>query len=519
MRILNNVLLLIIGLLLGFFSYRYIVNKNFKENPTKEKFSKFLDYVDQYYVSEVNTDSIVDATINSILTELDPHSVYITPEQAPFIAERMKGDFVGIGVNFMINKDTIVVIRTIPNGPSDKAGIFAGDRILMANKDTLYGEKLQQLNSVTRYLKGPLESKVNLKIFRPQEGYKDIEVTRGVVPLKSVEVASKINDTLGYIKIERFAETTYKEFFKALKNLKKEGISSLIVDLRANSGGYISPAIKVADEFLEDDKLILFTKDRNANIDKSYATAAGIFENGNIYVLIDENSASASEILAGALQDNDKGTIVGRRSFGKGLVQQEMALGDGSKVRLTVSRYFTPTGRSIQRPYDKGTEVYYDEYTKRYESGELSDASKIEVNDSLVFKTPKGKIVYGGGGIIPDVYVPKQFDHDIEILNFTEYSGVLVQFVFLELDSNRSYYRKAAEAGIENLTISNDLVKSFKNYSKEKGLIFNAAAINDTIKTFIKAEIARQLGSNNESFQLKYQVDPMLQKVLNLDKL
>lgn len=517
MRIFQYILILVFGLFLGLFGYRYMQQKLYKVNPTKEKFGRFLDYVDQYYVSKVNTDSIVDVTINSILTKLDPHSVYITPEDAPFIAERMKGDFVGIGVNFMINKDTIVVIRTIPEGPSAKAGIYAGDRILMANSDTLYGKKLQQINSVTKYLKGPLKSKVNLKVFRPQEGIKQFEVTRGVVPLKSVEIASTINDSLGYIKIERFAETTYNEFEKALKKLKRSGISSLIVDLRGNSGGYISPVIQVADEFLKDDKLILFTKDRNSKINKSFATAKGMFEEGNIYVLIDENSASASEILAGALQDNDKGIIIGRRSFGKGLVQQEMELGDGSKVRLTVSRYYTPTGRSIQRPYDKGTKAYYNEYTERYESGELSDASKIKVNDSLVFKTPKGKTVYGGGGIIPDVYVPKRLDHDIEVLSFADYSGIIVQFVFLELDSNRSFYREAADTGIEILKISSDLIKSFKKYSKNKGLAFTGTAINETIETYIRAEIARQLLSNDRSFQLKFETDPMLQKVLTLD--
>ncbi len=517
MRILQTILTLIIGLFLGLFGYRYIQSRVYEENPTREKFNRFLDYVDRYYVSEINTDSIVDVTINSILTKLDPHSVYIDSEDAPFMAERMKGDFVGIGVNFMVHKDSIVVIRTIVDGPSDKAGVLAGDRILVAGKDTLYGDALTRIKSVTTYLKGPLDSKVDLTVFRPQSGIKEFEVTRGVVPLKSVEIASKINDTLGYVKIERFAETTYREFSKALKVLRESGVTALVVDLRGNSGGYIKPAIQIADEFLEDDKLILFTKDRDAKIEKSFATAKGMFEKGQIFVLIDENSASASEILAGALQDNDKGTIIGRRSFGKGLVQREMELGDGSKVRLTVSRYFTPTGRSIQRPYDKGTEAYYNEYIERYESGELADASKIKVNDSLVFTTPKGKKVYGGGGIIPDVYVPKNLDHDREVLNFTDYSGVLVQFVFLELDSNRSFYRDAAQKGIESLEVSSDLIKEFKAYAKSKGLPFRTNDLDEVIKTYIKAEVARQLLSNNQSFQLKHSTDPMLQQVLDLD--
>ncbi len=518
MRILKNTLIFVLGLFLGFFSYQYLQRKHASQNPTKEKFNRLLDYVDQYYVSEVNTDSIVDATINSILTKLDPHSVYIAPENAQFIAERMKGNFVGIGVNFMINKDTIVVIRTIPNGPSDQAGMFAGDRILMADKDTLYGDKLKQIKSVTTYLKGPLGSEVDLEIYRPQEGIKHIEVSRGVVPLKSVEVGVMINDTLGYIKIDRFAKTTYKEFKKALISLKKSGVSSLIVDLRDNSGGYISPAIDIADEFLEEDKLILFTKDREAKIDRSFATDSGMFEKGSVYVLIDENSASASEILAGALQDNDKGTIIGRRSFGKGLVQQEMELGDGSKVRLTVSKYYTPTGRSIQRPYDKGTEAYYNEYVERYESGELTDASKMKINDSLVFETPKGKKVYGGGGIIPDVYVSKDITNDMEILNFADYAGVIVQFVFIELDSNRGFYRNKATEGIDSIEVSEDLIKAFKKYAAGKGLVLKKGDIDATIKIYIQSEMARQLNYNDSSFQLKFQTDPMIQKVLTLEE-
>lgn len=518
MRILKNTLIFVLGLFLGFFSYQYLQRKHASQNPTKEKFNRLLDYVDQYYVSEVNTDSIVDATINSILTKLDPHSVYIAPENAQFIAERMKGNFVGIGVNFMINKDTIVVIRTIPKGPSDQAGMFAGDRILMADKDTLYGDKLKQIKSVTTYLKGPLGSEVDLEIYRPQEGIKHIEVSRGVVPLKSVEVGVMINDTLGYIKIDRFAKTTYKEFKKALISLKKSGVSSLIVDLRDNSGGYISPAIDIADEFLEEDKLILFTKDREAKIDRSFATDSGMFEKGSVYVLIDENSASASEILAGALQDNDKGTIIGRRSFGKGLVQQEMELGDGSKVRLTVSKYYTPTGRSIQRPYDKGTEAYYNEYVERYESGELTDASKMKINDSLVFETPKGKKVYGGGGIIPDVYVSKDITNDMEILNFADYAGVIVQFVFIELDSNRGFYRNKATEGIDSIEVSEDLIKAFKKYAAGKGLVLKKGDIDATIKIYIQSEMARQLNYNDSSFQLKFQTDPMIQKVLTLEE-
>ncbi|MFT6797281.1 MAG: carboxyl-terminal processing protease, partial [Maribacter sp.] len=378
----------------------------FTTNSKKDKLNRLIDYIDYEYVDDIDTDSIVDVTVNSILEKLDPHSVYIPEEDMARVSENMKGDFVGIGVNFYPYKDSIAVIRAVKGGPSDVKGIRAGDRILMADKDTLFGKGMRS-DVIVDKLKGKEGTKVKLTVYRKSEDkIVTIDVKRGIVPIKSVESYYMLTDDMGYIKVNRFAESTYREFKSALSKLQRKGAEKLVLDLRDNPGGYLGVAEQMADEFLKDDKLILFTKNKKGKIDKSYATDKGSFEDKPIYVLINERSASASEIIAGALQDNDVGTIVGRRSFGKGLVQREMALGDGSAIRLTVSRYYTPTGRSIQKDYQKGNKDYYKRFTERFHNGELFSVDSIKVADSLKFKTPKGKVVYGGGGIIPDVFVP-----------------------------------------------------------------------------------------------------------------
>ena len=521
MNITRTILVLMIGLTIGFgVGNRYNRTSGvitWEDNPKKEKFNRLVDYLDNEYVTEVNTDSIVEVAINDILSKLDPHSSYISSKEAISLGERMQGDFIGIGVNYYVKNDTIAVISTIPKGPSARAGVLSGDRILMADNDTLYGEFSKNKDLVDK-LKGKAGSKVKLLVHRPQSGNLSINIKRGKVPLQSVEAAFMLTQEMGYIKVERFAETTYVEFKKALKQLqRKHKLKSLVLDLRQNGGGYVRPALKIADEFLEDDKMIMFTKNRVGKIQESVATDDGEFEEGQVYVLIDENSASASEILAGALQDNDKGTIIGRRSYGKGLVQREMELGDGSMVRLTVSQYFTPTGRSIQRSYKDGKDAYNKEYLERYDSGELQDSSKIKIADSLVFTTPKGKVVYGGGGIIPDMYVEKSKDRNIEVLEFAEYSGVLSRFIFDELDTNRNYYNQLSKQDLQNLEITDVFIKAFKVYSEEKGLEFSGASANKLIATHLRAEMARQLFDTNFSYKLLSESDPMIKRVFELE--
>ncbi len=359
-----------------------------KQNASKAKIERLIDFINNEYVDDVDSDSIVDLTVNSILANLDPHSVYIPPSEQSSEAELMKGDFVGIGVNFYMFNDTVTIVKPLENGPAQKAGMLAGDRILYADKDKLFGRKLPT-DSLFNKLKGEEGSSVLLTIYRKSSNKKiKIPVIREVVPIKSVDTYLKLNATTGYVKINRFAENTYDEFRIALEQLKKQGMKTLVIDLRDNGGGYLEKAVEIADELLKDKELIVFTKNKKGQINKTFATEEGIFETGKVYVLIDENSASASEILAGAIQDNDRGTVVGRRSFGKGLVQREMDFDDGSAVRLTTSRYYTPSGRSIQKPYTKGEgEEYSHDYEVRFKNGELYAKNKIKVADTLKFKT------------------------------------------------------------------------------------------------------------------------------------
>ena len=357
--------------------------KLFSTNSKKDKLNRLIDYIDYEYVDDINTDSIVDVTVNNILGKLDPHSVYIPKSEMEAVTENMKGDFVGIGIQFKRVKDTITVVRAIKDGPSDSKGIKAGDKILMANNDTLFGKQIRN-NELISKLKGENGTKVQLKVLKkPENEIFFVNVKRGVVPIRSVDASFMLSRDLGYIKINRFAESTFDEFKRALNRLQKQGAEKLVLDLRDNPGGYMGIAEKLADEFLADGKLILFTKNKKGRVNKAFATKKGSFEGKEVYVLINERSASASEIIAGALQDNDIGTIVGRRSFGKGLVQREMDLGDGSAVRLTVSRYYTPTGRSIQKSYTKGNKDYYQKFMDRYNSGELVSVDSIKVADSL----------------------------------------------------------------------------------------------------------------------------------------
>ncbi len=493
----------------------------FSSNSKKDKLNRLIDYIDYEYVDEVNTDSIVDVTVNGILENLDPHSVYIPKSEMQRVSESMKGDFVGIGINFYPYHDSVAVIRPTSGGPSEKAGIKSGDRIIMADGVPIFGKDWSSDGIVNR-LKGEKNTKVNLKVYRRGEAnLLDFQVKREDIPIKSVDAAYMLTEDLGYIKINRFAETTYREFKKALDYLLSEGAIQLTLDLRDNPGGFLGVAEQIADEFLEDGKLILFTKNKSGNIEKSFATKRGDFEDGEIFILINENSASASEIVAGALQDNDKGTIVGRRSFGKGLVQREMALGDGSAVRLTVSRYYTPTGRSIQRPYDNGhSEDYYNDYYKRLSNGELSNGDNIQVADSLKYVTPKGKIVYGGGGIIPDIFVPLDTSIQNETLNYIQRRGYVSYFVFEELDKDRSVYDDMTfEDFKKNFQVSDEAVNRFQDYlnlRERTHIVFDA--YSDTMKQFIKAALAEQLYGDNEEEQIMNENDVMIDEVIQLSK-
>ena len=488
-----------------------------QENGKKEKLNKLIDYLDYEYIDTVNTDSIVDITVNEILNKLDPHSSYIPSQNRQENEDNMKGDFVGVGISYHTIKDSVAVISTIKGGPSEKAGIKAGDRIVYADDTPLLGKEFID-DSLRIILSGQINTAVQLRVKRQGvDELLDIKVKRGTVPIVSVEASYMLTPSLGYIKINRFAESTDKEFTQALTNLKEQGATQLALDLRDNPGGYVYSAENVVDEFLEEDKLILFTKNKTGKISKTFARGDGVFEDGELFIIINENSASASEIVAGAIQDNDKGIIVGRRSFGKGLVQREMSLGDGSAVRLTIARYYTPTGRSIQRPYELGDKTYFEEYLRRYENGELRSADNIEVADSLKFKTPLGKVVYGGGGITPDVFVPKNTSYEVEHLNYVLRSGYMRTFAFELLEKDRAYYNALSQEDFnEEVEITDEIIEDFISFTGERGISLRTDSYRDSYKLYIKATVAKQLFGDNAFEMMVNRDDAMVQKVIEL---
>ncbi len=511
---------LAIGILIGS-KLRFTSNpsNSSSNNRKKDKLNKLIDYIDFEYVDQVNTDSIVDVAVNKILSNLDPHSVYISQQDLKSSRENMKGNFVGIGVSFYTYKDSIAVIRPIKDGPSYNAGIKSGDRILLANKDTLYGKKTKNTDIIKK-LKGPLNSKVNLLVYRKSnDSLLNFTLKRSKIPIASVDANYMLTNKLGYIKINRFAESTYKEFKTSLSKLQKLGATEIAIDLRDNPGGFLHIAEQILDEFLEDQTLLLFTKNKHGTIQKSYATSTGDFENKKVYVLINEKSASASEIVAGALQDNDKGTIIGRRSYGKGLVQREMSLGDGSVVRLTISRYYTPTGRSIQRDYKKGNKDYFDEYFSRLNSGELLDSMKIQVSDSLKFTTPNGKTVYGGGGIIPDIFVPINTTNNyVDTLNYLHQSGFIRYFIFENLEKNRFVYQNISRQDfIDNYQVKDKLVNQFQEYlNKHTTSKIELSKYKANVKTYIKATLANQLYDPSALEEILNKNDLMINKLITI---
>jgi carboxyl-terminal processing protease len=488
---------------------------NFKGNSHKNKINKLIDFIDNEYVDSVNTDSIVNLAIDNILQKLDPHSVYVPPMEQTEIAESMKGDFVGIGVNFFMYNDTVAIVKPVEGGPSEKAGIISGDRILYANKTKLFGRKLPN-DSLYAILKGDIGSSVNLIIYRKSLNKKLlIRLKRDVVSIKSVDIATMLNTETGYIKINRFAETTYDEFRSGLEKLKKQGAKSLVIDVRDNGGGYLEKAIEVIDELLKDKQLIVFTKNKKGQIDKTYATEKGIFETGKLAILIDENSASASEILAGAIQDNDRGTIIGRRSFGKGLVQREMNFNDGSAVRLTVARYYTPTGRSIQKPYVKGNDDYFEDFDKRVQSGELYKKDSIKVDDTLKYKTKKGKIVYGGGGIVPDVFVPLGAELGEEAIAYLLQSGLVSFFVFEQLDRHRKEFTGLSYSEFVSKMDKSDLYfNNFERYLTKNGLTLKLRNHKAQIKRDILAEFGNQLFGEKKYYDIILKDDAVIKAAL-----
>lgn len=513
-------LLLVFSLTIGVFigGYFPFFNKPLGDsfqNKGRDKLNKLIDLIEKEYVDNVDTDSIIDLTVNNILAQLDPHSVYIAKSEMDEVQESMKGSFVGIGINSYNYKDTLTIIKPVFGGPSYKAGLKNGDRILYANDFKLFGNDIAN-DSIVSILKGDAGSKVTLKVYRKKENkIFSVVVTRGEIPLKSVDVGLMLKDKTGFIKINRFSETTYAEFKTALDELIKNGAKELIIDLRENGGGYMDQAVQIADEFLSDGDVIVKTINKQGKERITKATDKGSFEKGKLTILINENSASASEIIAGAIQDNDRGTIVGRRSYGKGLVQREMYLGDGSAVRLTTARYYTPSGRSIQKPYNDGIDEYSNELYSRFESGELYERDSIHLADSLQFKTKAGKIVYGGGGIVPDVFIPLKNKSGEDAIQLLMRTSLVSNFVFVQIDEDRNVFESLSTQDlVKKLNTDPKYFNNLKKHLTNEGLLFNLDKHKKSIMFYLTAEYINQLKSDQDFYDWILKEDQML-KVLN----
>lgn len=464
------------------------------KSASNQKIQDIIDIIDNYYVDSVNSEELLEKTISDMLHQLDPHSNYISAKDMLLAKEQIKGEFSGVGIRFLSLRDTICVINVVKGSPSDAVGVKAGDKILKVDGKTVAGVKIKTDDIMSR-LKGKANTKVNVVFLRDGKTLNKT-ITRGTIPIYSVSAAFMMNKETGFVKIDQFSITTASEFRNAAKQLLASGMKSMILDLRNNSGGVMQSATTIVDEFLPANKVIVSTKGTHLKEQFYKSSRDGILEDVKVVVLINENSASASEIVAGALQDNDRATIVGRRSFGKGLVQEDMVLRDNSSLRLTVARYYTPTGRSIQKPYNGDIEEYYHEEMSRYDKGELFQPDSSLFVDSLKYTTPKGKIVYGGGGIMPDVFVPLDTTGNSWYLTQLRYAMTFQSFAFDFAHGKYEKWKNPQEYAA-TFNVSDNLMQQFLNYAQkefkiaidQKGLRMSKSLI----KLFLKAEIARQI--------------------------
>jgi carboxyl-terminal processing protease len=518
-------LMLGVALALGILIGKYLPGE--KSSPQhsnirsrNDKLNSILNIIESNYVDSVNRNDLVETSIPAMLRKLDPHSVYIPAKDLARANEPLQGNFEGIGISFSMLTDTILVISTIPGGPSEKLGLLPGDKILYVNDSLVAGRHIID-EKVMGMLKGPRGTVVKIKILR--KGNKELlpfEIIRDKIPMYSVDVDYMVNKKTGYIRINNFAMTTFDEFMKGLRELKGQGMNSLILDLRGNSGGIMEAAIQIANQFLKEGQLIVYTKGRAQPRSEARATGKGEFETGDLVILMDEWSASASEILAGAIQDNDRGTIIGRRSFGKGLVQEPIPFSDGSQIRLTIARYYTPTGRSIQKPYNDGFEKYYDDLNERYIHGELQVSDSIHFSDSLKFTTPAGRIVYGGGGIMPDKFVP--VDTSGVSPYFLKVRSSIYKFALKYTESNRVILKKFTESGeMEKFLDKQALLDQFVEYAAANGIKKDPAGLKisgDIIHTQVKAYIARNILDNKGFYPIWENIDTTLKYAIDFLK-
>jgi carboxyl-terminal processing protease len=464
--------------------YLSISTGKFRSYASGNKINAILDIIDEQYVDTVNMSQLVEGAIPKIFSELDPHSGYIPAADAQMVNEELEGSFSGIGVSFNLQTDTILVISVIPGGPSEKAGLLAGDRIITIN-DSLFAGNNSSQGEIMKTLRGAKNSVVKLGIKRStSQDLLYFNVTRGDVPVNSVDVAYVVREGVGYIKVNKFARTTYNEFITAIAKLKQQNCKSFIIDLRGNTGGYMDAAINMINEFMANGRLIVYTEGKAFPRNDVYANGTGTCQDAPIVVLTDEFSGSASEIFAGAIQDNDRGLIIGRRTYGKGLVQSQIPLSDGSALRLTIARYYTPSGRCIQKDYELGkTDEYDQDLFNRFMHGEFDSADSIKINNSLKYQTSLGRTVYGGGGIMPDIFIPRDTSGVTSYFSNVINSGVLNLFTLEYSDNNReklSSFKTYQE--LYNYLKKQPLLDKFTNYAVSKGIRKRVTLINISAK-------------------------------------
>ena len=511
----------VIGIMIGsFYANHFSGNRLNIINSGSNRLSNLLHLIDDQYVDKVNIDSLVDVAIPQILADLDPHSVYISAKDAQAVADDLKGSFSGVGIEFTIRKDTIHVQNVVKNGPAQRAGILAGDKIVSVDGKPFVG-KIVTNEEAMRRLKGPKDTKVKLGVVRyGQKAVKYFTVTRGDIPQKSITATYMLDKNTGYIKVKSFGETTYPEMLIALAKLSQEGFSNLIIDLRDNTGGYMNSAIQMANEFLPKDKLIVYTIGRKSPRQDFPSDGHGSYQKIPLVVLINEGSASASEIFAGAMQDNDRATIIGRRSFGKGLVQQQLSFPDGSMIRLTIARYYTPSGRCIQKPFTAGDNKDYEEdLLTRYQHGEFFSQDSIK-HHGPAYHTSIGRTVYGGGGITPDIFVAE------DTLGMTSYykqaamSGLILQYAFTYTDSNRPKLNTYKDMmSLSKYLVSQNTVEQFAAYADRNGLKRRNLMIRKShklLERFINSRIIYNMLDDEAWTEYINADDPTIAKALSV---
>ena len=513
---------LVLGILIGNRLNRN-AGKNIPATSNVNKFDAIVNLIQNAYVDSISTDSLIEKTIPQLLKNLDPHTTYIPAKEMVSVEEEMRGNFGGIGVQFSIQNDTVMVVDVISGGPSSKLGIMPGDRIITVNDTSLVVKGLKN-EKVLSKLRGEKGTKVNVGIKR--KGFKApiaFSITRGDIPIYSVDVNYMIDATTGYIKVSRFGEQTYEEFMEGMKALDQQGMKNVIVDLRGNPGGYLNAVIKMVNEFLDKGELIVYTQG-NAQARKTFqADSRGAYRDKGIIVLVDDFSASASEIFAGAIQDNDRGWIIGRRSFGKGLVQEQIPFNDGSAVRLTVARYYTPSGRCIQKPYDKGNDEYYKDIMERAIHGEFQKVDSIKYADTVKYKTLSGRIVHGGGGIMPDFFVPADTTGYSEYYSKVTQKGLVYQFALDYADSNRkelSSFKSAAD--FETYFGKVNILNLFTVFAEKKGVKTNSTDLKVSSKIIdsqVKAYIARNIIGEKGFYPIIQNIDKTLLEAIKKTKL